>query len=69
MDAVIEWIMELVPDFFSEIWGEKCIKQIKARVPNRFLRGTLCMLCVIAVAALGVGLAFGIILLIGSIIY
>ena len=69
MDAVIECIIELVPDFFSEFWGEKCIKQIKARVPNRFLRGILYTLCVIAVAALGVGLAFGVILLIGSIIY
>lgn len=68
MELLFEFITELVPDAVLAFIGEKCFGRIKARVPNRILRGLLYILLVLGFAVVGVGLAFAVIILINALI-
>lgn len=69
MDFVAELIMDAIPDFFTDFFGEKIFGCIRARIENKYLRGVLYVLTVLLTAVIGVGLAFGLLLLIGWLIY
>lgn len=60
MEFLIDFLMELLPDAFTEFLSEKCFGFIRERVENTLLRGLLCGLVVAILAVLGVALAFGV---------
>ena len=69
MEFLFDFIIEMLPDAFLDFLGEKMFKRIKTNVPNRFLRGCLYVLLVIVLPVLIMGLAFGLLLLIGRAIF
>lgn len=65
LDILMEFIMEFVPEAFTDILGERWELFINTRIQNKYLRGVLNVLVLVLLAAAGVGLAFGLLLLIG----